>query len=60
VFFVLFVFVLCLLCPILPASLDCPFRIASSVLSKVYVQVYKCQRPLLHITRLQQKRRYQN
>ena len=35
-FLVLFVFVLCLVCPMLPESLDCPFLIASSVFSNVY------------------------
>ena len=35
-FLVLFVFVLCLVCPMLPVSLDCPFLIASSVFSNVY------------------------
>jgi hypothetical protein len=34
--FVLFIFVLCLVCPMLPASLDCPFLIAPSVFSDVY------------------------
>jgi hypothetical protein len=34
--FVLFVFVLCLVCPMLPVFLDCPFLIACSVFSDVY------------------------
>jgi hypothetical protein len=34
--FVLFVFVLCLVYPVLPVSLDCPFLIAPSVISNVY------------------------
>jgi hypothetical protein len=37
VFFVLFVFVLCLVYPMLPVSLDCPFLIAPSVFSNVYL-----------------------
>jgi hypothetical protein len=36
--FVLFVFVLCLVYPMLPVSLDCPFLIATSVFSNVYIQ----------------------
>jgi len=34
--FFLFVFVLCLVCPILPVSPDCPFLIAPSNFSDVY------------------------
>jgi hypothetical protein len=34
--FVLFVFVLCLVYPMLPVPLDCPFVIATSVFSNVY------------------------
>jgi hypothetical protein len=34
-FFVLLVFVLCLVHPMLPDSLDCPFMAATSVFSKV-------------------------
>ena len=34
--FVLFVFVLCLVYPMLPVSLDCPFLIAPSVISNVH------------------------
>jgi hypothetical protein len=37
VFFVLFVFVLCLMYPMLPVSLDCPFLIAPSVFSSLYL-----------------------
>jgi hypothetical protein len=37
--FVLFVFVLCLVCPMLPVSLDCPFLIAPSIFSNVYLFV---------------------
>jgi len=37
VFCVLFAFVLCLVCPMLPESLDCPFLIAPSVFSNVYL-----------------------
>jgi hypothetical protein len=39
VFFVLFVFVLCLVYPILSASLDCSFLIAMSVFSKIYLLI---------------------
>ena len=35
--FILFVFVLFLMYPVLPVSLDCPFLIAPSVFSNVYV-----------------------
>jgi hypothetical protein len=35
VFFVLFVFVLCCVYPMLPVSLDCPFLIAPSIFSNV-------------------------
>jgi hypothetical protein len=35
--FVLFVFVLCLACQMLPVSLDCPLFIAHSVFSNVYL-----------------------
>ena len=34
-FFILFVFVLCFVYPMLPVSLDCPFLIAASVFSNV-------------------------
>jgi len=37
VFFTLFVSVLCLVHPMLPISLDCPFWIAPSVFSNVYI-----------------------
>ena len=37
VFFVLFVFVLCFMYPISPVSLDCPFLIAPSVFSNVFL-----------------------
>ena len=36
-FFVLVVFVLCFVYPMLPVSLDCPFSIAPSVFSNVYL-----------------------
>ena len=36
-FLYLFAFVLCLVCPILPMSLDCSFLIAPSVFSNVYL-----------------------
>ena len=34
---ILVVFVLCLVYPIMPVSLDCPFLIAPSVVSDVYL-----------------------
>ena len=37
--YLLFVFALCLVCPILPVSLDCPFLIASSFFSNVYLYI---------------------
>jgi hypothetical protein len=37
-----FIFVLCLVYPVLPVSLDCPFVIASSVLSNVYFRPVSC------------------
>jgi hypothetical protein len=37
---VLFVFVLCLECPVLPVSLDCSFLIDPSVFSNVYSMQY--------------------
>ena len=37
VLFVLFVFVLCLVYPILPVSLDCPFLITPWVFSNAYL-----------------------
>jgi hypothetical protein len=36
VFVVLFVFVLCIVYPMLSVSLDCPFVIAISIFSNVY------------------------
>ena len=39
VFFNLFVFVLCLVYPMLPVSLDCIFLIAPSVFSNVYLHI---------------------
>jgi hypothetical protein len=41
-FFVLFVFVLYLVCPMLPVSLHCPFLIAPSVFSNVYLSYVLC------------------
>ena len=38
--FVLFVFILCFVCPMLPVSLDCPFLIAPSVFSNVYLALF--------------------
>jgi len=40
VFFVLFVFVLCLVYLMLPVSLDCPFLIVTSVFSNVHFRNY--------------------
>jgi hypothetical protein len=40
-FCVLFVFVLCLLCPMLSMSLDCPCLITRSVFSGVYFRSYQ-------------------
>ena len=40
-FFVLFVFIMCLVYLILPISLDCPFLIAPSVFSNVYLLKFK-------------------
>ena len=37
VFFILFVFALCFVCTMSPVSLDCPFMIACSVSSEVYI-----------------------
>ena len=37
VFFALFVFILCLVYPMMPVSLDSPFLIAPSVFSNVYL-----------------------
>jgi hypothetical protein len=36
--FVLFVFVLCLVCPMLPVSLDCSFLMTPLVFSNVYLK----------------------
>ena len=36
-FYILFVFVLCFMCPMLPVFLDCPFLIAPSVFSNIYL-----------------------
>ena len=41
---VLFVSVLCLVSPMLPLSLDCPFLIAPSVFSNVYLKRFKSRR----------------
>ena len=37
-----FIFALCLVYPVLPVSLDCPFFIASSVFSNVYFRPMSC------------------
>jgi hypothetical protein len=39
VFIILFVFVMCRLCPMLPVSLDCSFVIVLSVFSNVYLLI---------------------
>ena len=47
--FVLFVFVLCLMYPMLPVFLDCPFLIAPSVFSSLFTSTYAitlCLSPL--------------
>ena len=46
-FCVLFVFVLCLVCPMLPVSLYCPFVIAPSVFSSVFFSLYRNKNPVL-------------
>ena len=43
-FCVLFVFVLCLMYPMLPFSLDCPFVIAPSVFSNVYLVTHNSEK----------------
>ena len=48
-FFVWFVFVLCLVCPMLPISLDCPFLIAPLVFFNVYLII--CMLPIHIMTR---------
>jgi hypothetical protein len=50
--FVLFVFVLCLMCPLLPVSLDCPFLIAPSVFSNVHCTYLKVAVLFLYITHI--------
>jgi hypothetical protein len=42
VFFALVVFVLCLVYPMFPVSLECPFLIAPSVFSNVYLKLDLC------------------
>ena len=37
----LFVFILCLMCPVLTVSLDCPFFIAPSGFSDIYFQILR-------------------
>ena len=44
-FFVWFVFVLCLVCPMLPISLDCPFLIAPLVFFNVYLIICMLSHP---------------
>jgi len=47
---VLFVFVLCLVCPMLPVSLDCQFLIALSLFSNVYQHLPRnIQKRQIHI-----------
>jgi len=43
-FFVLFVFVMCLMYPMLPVPLDCPFLIAPPVFSNNYLLIKRCSR----------------
>ena len=38
--FLLFVFMMCLVCTMLPVSLDCPFFIDPSVSSNIYIQLH--------------------
>jgi len=40
-FCALFVFVLCHVSPMLPMALDCPFLIAPSVVSNVYLDIFE-------------------
>jgi hypothetical protein len=49
--FLFFVFVLCLVYPMLPVSLDCPFLITPSVFSNVYFQL-KTLEPVIPHSRL--------
>ena len=41
-FFLTYIFVPCLLYPVLPVSLDCPFLIAPSIFSNVYFRPVSC------------------
>ena len=41
-YFLTFIFVLCLVYPVLPVSLDCPFLISPSVFSNVYFRPVSC------------------
>ena len=41
-YFLTFIFVLCLVCPLLPVSPDCPFLISPSGLSNVYFRPVSC------------------
>jgi len=50
VFFALFVFVLCLVYSMLPVSMHCPFVIAPSDCSNVYLIYYMCNTIYLYIT----------
>ena len=46
-FGVLFVFILCVVCPMLPVSLECPFLIAPSV-SLTFIELIKCRCPIFN------------
>ena len=46
-FGVLFIFILCVVCPMLPVSLDCPFLIAPSV-SLMFIELIKCRCPIFN------------
>ena len=41
-YFLTFIFVLCLVYPVLPVSLDCPFSISPSVFCNVYFRPVSC------------------
>ena len=47
---VLFVFILCLVFPMLPVSLDCPFLIAPSIFSNVYSTKFAYAQILIYLS----------
>jgi hypothetical protein len=51
-YFLTFIFVLCLVYPVLPVSLDCPFLISPSVLSNVVFRPVSCVRGVASISGL--------